>query len=57
MPGDTPASMTMLSWAEGPWRLALSVASRGDKTCVASCTCLCCYGEPRRVTGSVSCRW
>ncbi|BAL96393.1 ferrichrome-iron receptor FhuA [Rubrivivax gelatinosus IL144] len=56
VPGYTVVD-AMLSWSEGPWRLALNVANLGDKTYVASCTYLCFYGEPRRVTGSVSYRW
>lgn len=56
VPGYTVVD-AMLSWTEGPWRLALNVANLGDKTYVASCTYLCFYGEPRRVTGSVSYRW
>ncbi len=47
----------MASYSTGPWRLALNVSNLGDKTYLTICSNACFYGEPRKVTGSLSYRW
>lgn len=47
----------MVSYATGPWKLALNVTNLTDKTYLASCTYGCFYGEPRKVVGTMSYRW
>lgn len=47
----------MVSYATGPWTLALNASNLTDKTYVASCSSSCFYGEPRKVVGSVAYRW
>ncbi|RZL03449.1 MAG: TonB-dependent siderophore receptor [Rubrivivax sp.] len=60
-PGAVAPSFTlvdaMVSYATGPWRLALNATNLADKRYVASCTFGCFYGEPRKVIGTVSYRW
>ena len=55
-PAFTTADM-MVSYSTGPWRLALNVSNLNDKHYVVSCQNDCFYGEPRKVTGSLSYRW
>lgn len=58
----TPASTLldlMLSWDDGPWRLALNVSNATDRTTIA--TCLergdCWFGTRRKAVLSASWRW
>ncbi|OJX06722.1 MAG: TonB-dependent receptor [Burkholderiales bacterium 68-20] len=60
MSGTVPAFTVfdaMASYTAGPWRFALNVSNLADKTYVVSCTYGCFYGDPRRVTGTVTYRW
>lgn len=47
----------LISYSTGPWRLALNVSNLTDKNYVISCQGDCFFGEPRKVTGSLSYRW
>lgn len=47
----------MVSYAIGPWRLALNVTNLTDKTYVMCPYGGCSYGEPRNVVGTLSYRW
>ncbi|PAT39996.1 TonB-dependent siderophore receptor [Vandammella animalimorsus] len=47
----------MIGYDHGPWRFALNVSNLTDKTYIASCTYGCFYGEPRKVTASLTWRW
>lgn len=47
----------MVSYATGPWKLALNVSNLADRTYIANCTYGCFYGEARKAIVSASYRW
>lgn len=47
----------MLSYGSGPWRMAFNVTNLTDKTYVALCPYRCFYGEPRKLTATLTYRW
>ena len=47
----------MVSYATGPWKVALNMTNLTDKGYVASCPYRCFYGEPRKAIATATYRW